>query len=257
MFITLLSIISFSAMAGIRDIGNGGDAIVLEFTTYAHQVLKDIQVDAYAEFPEFKASDLANAIQKTQVVSLEKTILNGVEKDAINYPTLFKIEVSRSRWLTQTNSPEKVRALVLHEYLGIMNIDDHDYRISGRLIDYYLQFKKRIARLELLGRTYITSQEDASTQGLLNLENSTLTFNGIIEGVTQKCSGNYIFDYNQQVLKSELNCAGKRTELSLTFWNSDVVDFLRGNLISVGLSFKQSSGKKQINYNQVIDAKHL
>lgn len=255
-----IALISVSAFAGIRDVGNGGDAIVLEFTTLAGQVSKDIQVDAQYLFPEFSAEDLEIAIKKTTVTSIKKTVLRGIEKDAINYPGLNLIKISRTRWKNRSVSAEKLRALVLHEYLGIMNINDSDFKISGRLIDYYLESKKRISELELTGRMFVTNQEDINTQGLIVIERpGKITFQGIVMGENFNCSGSYNFNVNEQVLKSQLNCVDSSANLKLIFWNTDVVDYLRKGLVEVDFSFEQISkqGEQAIKLRKTIDAKHL
>jgi hypothetical protein len=256
----LITFISVSAFAGIRDVGNGGDAIALEFTTLARQVSKDIKIEAQHLFPEFSAEDLESVIESTKVASVDKTILNGVEKDAINYPRLKLIEVSRSRWKSRSVSTEKLRALVLHEYLGIMNINDADYKISGRLIDYYLDSKKRIIESEIDGRIFITDQEDATIQGLVVIERpGRVTFQGIVMGELFNCSGSYHFNENEQVLKSQLNCDESNANLVLNLWNTDVVDYLRGGLVEVDFSFTHISktGDQVKQMNKTIDAKQL
>ena len=255
-----IALISVSAFSGVRDVGNGGDAIVLEFTTLARQVSKDIQINAQYLFPEFSAEDLETAIASTKVMSVEKTILNGIEKDAINYPGLGLIKINRSRWGARSVSTEKLRALVLHEYLGIMNINDADFIISGRLIDYYLGSKKRINESELAGRIFLTNQEDANTQGLVVITKpGKITFQGIVMGEKFNCSGSYVFNENEQDLKSQLNCGDSNANLILNFWNTDVVDFLRRGLVEADFGFTQIKklGKQAIEFRKAIDAKHL
>jgi len=71
------------------------------------------------------------AITNTHVDSTEgRLFLNGVLKDAINYPTQNKIVFNRLAW--RDLSGERNRFLfVLHEYLGIMGLDDSRYTVSG------------------------------------------------------------------------------------------------------------------------------
>ena len=254
LIVALFSILSASAFSGVRDIGNGGDAVVLEFKTYAAQVVKDIKNEAFQIFPEFTLVDLEYALERTEVVSVDKTILEGIEKDAINYPTRGLIEISRSRWQLKSNTPDQIRALVLHEYLGIMNIDDGDYKISQRLVEYYRDSKKKLDLSELRGRLFITSQLEASTQGLVTINQATLTFAGLIQGIPQNCLGNYTFDYDQQILSSDVVCDGLNTIIKLNFWNTDVVDFLRRGMIDIYFSFEQASN---VNYKNYIEAKKL
>lgn len=126
--------------AGGMDAG-GGDAYAAEFSAVAHQLVQAAQ-DAVGA--GIDATALDEAIAETEVVSKEKVYLNEIEKDAINYPGLKRIELSRQRWDAIRGDVTKRFRLVLHEYLGIMGLDDREYKISS----YFLSnLKKPIASL--------------------------------------------------------------------------------------------------------------
>lgn len=254
-----IATLSLSSMAKIRDVGNGGDAVVLEFKNLARQVSRDISLNADYLFPEFTVEQLDQAIESTKVVSATKTVLRGVEKDAINYPASKLIKVSRSRWKLNSDSIESLQALVLHEYLGIMGVEDSHFKISGRLLSYYQKSKKTIFDYELQGRFFLTDQEDANTQGLITLESSNkITFTGTIAGEQLSCFGEYEFNFNRQVVAAKMSCGDFKGQFMLNFWNTDVVDFLRKGLIQVDLGFIKSTGDlEEILIQKTIDAKHL
>ncbi len=259
-FIAFSFLFSVPVFAGIRDVGNGGDAIVLEFMNLGRQVAKDIRLEAEQLFPEFAIDELEDALARTKVVSVERALLNGVEKDAINYPRQKLIEVSSTRWLARTRSPEQQQALVFHEYLGIMGVDDGDFSVSGRLLDYYFNTKKRIIDSELVGRIYITDQDDFATQGLIVITTyGQITFTGTVQNQNLSCSGTYKFNGNQQLLDSKLRCGNSTARLEINFWDTDIVDFLRNGLVGVDFSFTQptSSSGSAIKFKKQIDAKKL
>ncbi|MGZ3722960.1 MAG: hypothetical protein ACXVA9_08530 [Bdellovibrionales bacterium] len=110
--------------------GNGGDAFAIEFEMTARdlaQRLRKVTQDSV------DVDKWEGAILATEVHSEDHLYLNGSEVDAINYPAIKRIELNRSRW-TPIRDAAGTRArftLVLHEYLGIMGVDDSQYRVSS------------------------------------------------------------------------------------------------------------------------------
>lgn len=132
----ILTVLTFSinarAKSGGHD-GNGGDSISQEFTSLGREVLITLKMDSN-KFPEVSAENFEETIKKTEIVTTEKQILiMGIEKDAANYPEQYLIKVNRSRW-SQIKNIKRKKALIFHEYLGIMNFDDSKYQISGRML---------------------------------------------------------------------------------------------------------------------------
>jgi len=134
-FKALALILSFftvtpAAFAGAVS-GGGGDQYALSFVETAHSVLTWLQSNPN---PYVSPSAFAEAIKTTEVVSVDRALsLAGLNKDAINYPSLKKIELSRPGW-DRLESANVRNALVFHEYLGIMGVDDSRYQISGDIL---------------------------------------------------------------------------------------------------------------------------
>ena len=118
--------ISVSALAG-NELGNGGDHYAQEFISLGRAIVSKQNADRDPLLPS--ASELSQVVEETQVTTKDSLLLREVEVDAINYPEQKKIEVSRARW--QKYSAVEKAALVLHEYLGVANIEDSKYQISG------------------------------------------------------------------------------------------------------------------------------
>lgn len=76
---------------------------------------------------------------KTLVSTVGEVRLHGRDLDAANFPELKLIIVSRSRWLQLSGDYNRKKSLVLHEYLGILKIDDSNYSISGRMIKEHIR----------------------------------------------------------------------------------------------------------------------
>jgi len=113
--------------------GHGGDIAVSIFVGVAYKTpacLKDSPLND-REYPGL-ADDFAAAIARTSVYSVDKTVLNGNEVDAINYPDIEspRILISRSRWLDDRLTNQMRALLVFHEYLSIAGYDDSSYKIS-------------------------------------------------------------------------------------------------------------------------------
>jgi hypothetical protein len=125
-----LAILSQSAFAGPRIIGNGGDVHALEFVTTAQQVLSYLQK---FKFEGLDTKALGQAIDSAKVESTEEPLkLNGMDKDAINYPTENRIVFNSKRWGSLATN-ERL-ALVLHEYLGLLGKNDANYQFSKLLL---------------------------------------------------------------------------------------------------------------------------
>lgn len=126
-FILLLLLgTAISALAG-NELGNGGDLVAQEFIAAGRKLVQRLRETPDARIPE--VDQLAEAVEKVKVTSAGSLTLHGAEVDAINYPEEREIDVSRPRW--EAANPEKRASLVLHEYLGILQVNDLHYEISG------------------------------------------------------------------------------------------------------------------------------
>ena len=132
-FVYLLSALLVSQVAFAQDggiSGGGGDGYAIQFVQVARMIQTALGVSADSAVD---AAALKRAILETKVESTDQNLeLDGKNKDAINYPAEKRITMSRSRWGSLSGTQK--RTLVLHEYLGILRIDDSNYQISARII---------------------------------------------------------------------------------------------------------------------------
>lgn len=114
------------------DRGNGGDEYSKSFIEYGLDISEALGQNP---IPGVDAKSLQQAVRNTFVNSQENLVLRGNEVDAINYPNPQnpRILVSRSGWDRLASTPHRRAFLVLHEYLGILGIDDSRYQISSLL----------------------------------------------------------------------------------------------------------------------------
>jgi hypothetical protein len=119
-----------SVAAGPRVIGSGGDVYALQFVSSAEQVLQ------YLQKTPLRSIDLValeQAVNSAKVESTEETLkLEGMDKDALNYPAQNRIVFSRKRW--EAMATNERLALVLHEYLGLLGQKDASYQFSKNLL---------------------------------------------------------------------------------------------------------------------------
>lgn len=121
------------AARGAGQEGHGGDIAVSIFIGVAHRTAECLKESPLAEreYPSL-LGDLVGAIARTSVYSVDKTVLNGNEVDAINYPSVDRprILINRTRWLDDRLTNSMRALLVFHEYLSIAGYDDSSYKIS-------------------------------------------------------------------------------------------------------------------------------
>lgn len=135
--VIVLTFLSSLVYAG-WDNGNAGDTVAAEFILTGRDILQRLELLFENNTPIFDAANLRAAIAATEVVSEEHVILDGYERDAVNYfPIKRLIKVNRSRWNELRRSTEtKARLrLVLHEYLWISGVDDTNFTHSEKLIE--------------------------------------------------------------------------------------------------------------------------
>jgi hypothetical protein len=128
--ITSLMLSSSAHAKGVRD-GGGGDAAEVEFSTIGKQLVTMLQAKGNVGFD---LTALKSAVDATQISMLRHQLFdNGVERDAMNYPTEKQIEVNRAYWIGLQAVP-KVE-LAFHEYLGIAGIEHDVYTVSSTLVN--------------------------------------------------------------------------------------------------------------------------
>jgi hypothetical protein len=139
-FQALAALILLSVPAQAReegwDHGNAGDAFASEFVLSGRDLVQRMKLLPASERQGVDLNQLAGAVLNTKVHTEERLILRGMEVDALNFPEKGLIILSRARWrpLRVASETRQRLTLVLHEYLGVMGLDDSQYRLSGRII---------------------------------------------------------------------------------------------------------------------------
>lgn len=134
-FLTLLSISSL-AKAQIY-VGNGGDAFAAEFIGTGRDTVQYLSWINLTDLNEFNTLAFAQAIETVSVSSQPRVVVANVEVGAANFPAQKKIVVSQSFW-PKYNQDQRM-ALVLHEYIGVMGLNDTNYRLSGIIYQRIMQ----------------------------------------------------------------------------------------------------------------------
>jgi hypothetical protein len=80
------------------------------------------------------------------IESVKQPKVNGIDKDAANYPNLRprRLQIKAAYWSSLTTTAEAREDLLLHELLPLVDIEDTDYVRSGRFL-IALQAARRIA----------------------------------------------------------------------------------------------------------------
>lgn len=124
--------------------GGGGDATSMEFKSFGTEIVNRLMAQNIGAFDlniayikstyNIKTMELKNTIEKVRVETTTSPLfLDGVRKDAINYPAESRVVLDINRW-NQLSEALK-RQLAIHELLGIMGVDDKDYSASFALIN--------------------------------------------------------------------------------------------------------------------------
>ncbi len=133
--------VTVQARAG-NGVGNGGDIAALEFTWLARIALRRLELSNLVADDLVTIEKLKAAIESTRIVFVEELVLLEQAVDAINYPSVALIQVRRGAWERMKHSTPTTRlAFVIHEYLGIAEVDDHQYKTSKKLVE--LMFGER------------------------------------------------------------------------------------------------------------------
>src|SRR4051812_11220264 len=104
----LSGILSFKSTAYADVKGNGGDYCTQMLIRAEKSILwsVDREKDRYSRF--FNVEVFKWHVERTNVVLVPKTVIDGQETDAANYPACKFIEVSRSRWCALHEKAQEV-----------------------------------------------------------------------------------------------------------------------------------------------------
>ncbi len=131
-FLMLLPLYSFANFPDFRgtDVGRGGDSIALDFQSTARYDLAFIRQNPNIFNGKVDINQLEKVIAAAKVEVQDQVFLGEVEKIAVNYSNPDRIVVGSKRWLQiPLNDPRKL-TLVLHEYFGLMGLDDTSYELT-------------------------------------------------------------------------------------------------------------------------------
>lgn len=138
-FLVVFFSVAFS-YAGPQDshggsiVGNGGDGISIEFRNLARGIYQNLQISGGQL--AFDGQRFQRLVEEADIQTEDRLFLRGKEVDAINYPTLEKIVISRQRWATTSRSVATMVSLIFHEILGLMDI--HDDTLVKSYVDSYV-----------------------------------------------------------------------------------------------------------------------
>lgn len=115
------------------EVGNPGDAAVFDFIRASREGLELLRQN-FSQVPFIAIADFENSIRTANISATNNPLLvNGIEVDAINYPSQNIIVFSRPHWNAQVDRSLKV-ALAVHEHLGLIKVSDPNYAITFQIL---------------------------------------------------------------------------------------------------------------------------
>ncbi|WP_413575190.1 hypothetical protein ACLVWU_12935 [Bdellovibrio sp. HCB290] len=95
------------------------------------------------DVPDFPISEaeFLQAVQTTTIEFTEDRLVSneGIEVDALNFPSRKLIRVNWDRWYSYSSNQENRAQLAIHEYLGILKANDTKYFWSMKLMKGFLE----------------------------------------------------------------------------------------------------------------------
>lgn len=170
LFISLILNLPLLAIATVPEgiETNGGDGMAAEFLAAFDETLA-LLGDAYLTDDQNKMIDVLTEKRALVTIStVAELFLDGVEKDAINHPTLVppKIVLSRKSW--SRLSPTQKRHLSLHEMLPIAGIADSDYKVSSLLVNKIHLIAR--SNLEISRAFFVCDEQVLNTLGRMDFQ---------------------------------------------------------------------------------------
>lgn len=136
-----------------NSVQNAGDVVAMQFVTLARSVFTNLDLSKFDPELRKPLQRIQNSLDDIKVHSEERIYLdesqidgsveieerfeiNGkVEVDAINYPGRKLIVLNGPRWVDRRFSSFTSKlGFITHEYLGVLGFNDHQYRISSRIL---------------------------------------------------------------------------------------------------------------------------
>jgi hypothetical protein len=124
--------------------GYGGDSMAIEVVRHIETIcfrtrtMRKSVLSSSLETDKDVAAEICGLLEPKalSVEPIEQPMVNGVAKDAANYPNSRprRFEIKRKFWTSTASSIEKREALILHEILPLIGLEDEDYVRSSRLL---------------------------------------------------------------------------------------------------------------------------
>lgn len=215
-------------------VGNGGDTYALEFITVAKDIYTYLKISQPQSIPLDKLDRILN---EAQVESTDEELyLNKLPKEAINYPAKKRIIFNRTAWL---NMKEGLKpTLVLHEYLGLLGLDDSSYAISTAALKNF-GYGKKVTEIEGPFTINFATARQYSLKAHVTLENYG--------------PQNWHYDADNEQIRLIFEAQGKRKIFLLptkgrvisAFSNHDNVD--DGITVNILQPAKNAAGEPQVH----------
>jgi hypothetical protein len=136
--------------------GYGGDSMAIEVVRHIETIcfrtrtMRKTILSSALETEKDVSAEICGLLDKGElsVQPIDQPMVNGVEKDAANYPRARprRLEIKRSFWTATANDIAAREALTLHEILPLIGLDDADYVRSSRLL---LALEAKIGRVTI------------------------------------------------------------------------------------------------------------
>lgn len=124
--------------------GYGGDSIAIEVVRHIETIcfrtrtMRKGILSSALETDKDVAAEICGLLEPNalSVEPIEQPVVKGVAKDAANYPNARprRLEVKRSYWTATASDLGKREALLLHEILPLIGLEDADYVRSTRML---------------------------------------------------------------------------------------------------------------------------
>ncbi len=142
----LLLFIGVQTYAGGESSG-GGTGYPAEFTELGYAAAKVVR--GISTFPV--SGDLFDAAVISTRIEFTNNKLKdskGIEVDALNFPKTKLIRVNIKRWQNLILDTKQKFQLVVHEYLGILKVNDRGYKVSRIILDGGTQISSLVCKYE-------------------------------------------------------------------------------------------------------------
>lgn len=118
--------------------GGGGNSCSLAIVENTSRLSSQLNMLGEELLTKPQLAKVQEAIKTAKFFTAKRLVLGGESKDAINYPLERKIIVSENFCATEMIEPSgRSMSLLLHEFLGLAEINDRQYQISRDFLNKY------------------------------------------------------------------------------------------------------------------------